>query len=81
MKENEKTLIKTKRIIRKKDWNKILMAVLLGLLALEIIFIPFLVYAEVKRLLPVVAFLIIPTVLAIIILFLVRACLREVKNK
>ena len=44
---------KSKKVV-KRNWNQILLITLLILLALEIILIPCLVYAEVKRLLPIV---------------------------
>lgn len=65
----------------KKDWNKILLFILLVLLALEVVLIPLLVYSEVKRLLPIVAFLIIPTLFGIVILLLSRNCTIEYAKK
>lgn len=65
----------------KKDWNKILLVILLVLLALEVVLIPLLVYSEVKRLLPIVAFLIIPTLFGIVILLLSRNCTIEYAKK
>lgn len=65
----------------KKDWNKILLITLLVLLALEISLIPCLVYAEVKRILPIVAFLILPTLFGIVILLLSRNCTVDFEKK
>ena len=65
----------------KKDWNKILLVILLVLLALEVVLIPLLVYSEVKRLLQIVAFLIIPTLFGIVILLLSRNCTIEYAKK
>lgn len=65
----------------KKDWNKILLVILLVLLSLEVVLIPLLVYSEVKRLLPIVAFLIIPTLFGIVILLLSRNCTIEYAKK
>lgn len=66
---------------QKRDWNKILLITLLLLLALEIILIPCLVYAEVKRLLPVVFFLILPTLFGIVVLLLSRNCSTDFERK
>lgn len=66
---------------KKKDWNKILLILMLILLALEIVLIPLLVYAEVKKILPIIAFLVIPTVFGIIILYLSRNCTVDYEKK
>ena len=71
MKKDKKVVQKNKK---KKDWNKIFLIILLVLLILEIILIPCLVYAEVKKVLPIVFFLIIPTVFAIIIFHYKISC-------
>ena len=77
--------MKTKEIKNKKvstkDWNKIWLITLLILLALEIVLIPCLVYAEVKRVLPIIAFLILPTLCGIIILLLSRNCTVDYQKK
>lgn len=78
MKKDKKVVQKNKK---KKDWNKIFLIILLALLILEIILIPCLVYAEVKKVLPIVFFLIIPTVFAIIILILSRNCSTDFEKK
>jgi membrane protein YdbS with pleckstrin-like domain len=70
-----------KAVKKKKDWNKIFLITLLILLLLEIVLIPCLVYAEVKRILPIVAFLIVPTLFGIIILLLSRNCSVDYENK
>lgn len=70
-----------KEIKKKKDWNKILLITMLVLLALEVILIPCLVYAEVKKLLPIIAFLVIPTVFGIVILLLSRNCAVDFEKK
>ena len=77
MKKDKKVVQKNKK---KKDWNKIFLIILLALLILEIL-IPCLVYAEVKKVLPIVFFLIIPTVFAIIILLLSRNCSIDFEKK
>lgn len=64
-----------------KDWNKILLITLLILLALEIVLIPCLVYAEVKRVLPIVAFLVLPTLFGIVIILLSRNCTADYEKK
>jgi len=66
---------------KKKDWNKILLIILLVLLALEVVLIPLLIYAEVKKILPIIAFLIIPTLFGIMVLLLSRNCAVDFENK
>lgn len=66
---------------KKRDINKTFLMILLALLALEIILIPCLVYAEVKRLLPIVFFLILPTLFGIVVLLLSRNCTMEFERK
>ncbi len=73
----EKTMNKKEQ----KNGNKILLIIMLILLVLEIVLIPCMIYAEVKRLLPIVAFLIVPTVLGIIVLWLSRNCTVDYENK
>lgn len=65
----------------KKDWDKIWLIVLLVVILLEISIIPCLVYSEVKRLLPVVFFLILPVACGIIVLLLSRNCTIDFQNK
>lgn len=72
--------VKNKKVST-KDWNKIWLITLLILLALEVVLIPCLVYAEVKRLLPILAFLVLPTVFGIVILFLSRNCTVDYEKK
>ena len=67
MKKDKKNVQKNK-----KDWNKILLIILLVLLCLEVVLIPCLIYAEVKKFLPILAFLILPTICGIIVLLLSR---------
>lgn len=66
---------------KNKDWNKILLILMLVLLALEIVLIPLLIYAEVKKILPIIAFLVIPTVFGIIVLYLSRNCTIDYEKK
>lgn len=66
---------------KNKDWNKILLVSMLVLLALEVVLIPCLIYAEVKKILPIIAFLVIPTVFGIIILYLSRNCTEDYEKK
>lgn len=70
-----------RNIKNKKNWNKILLITLLILLALEVVLIPCLVYAEVKRVLPIIAFLILPTLFGIVILYLSRNCTVDYQKK
>ncbi len=79
--KKEKKVVRKKKVKSKKDWNKILLTAMLILLLLEIILIPCLVYAEVKRILPIVAFLIIPTLFGIVILLLSRNCTTDFEKK
>lgn len=74
---------KEKKVVekKKKDWNKIWLIILLVLLALEVVLIPLLIYAEVKRVLPIVAFLVIPTLFGIVILLLSRNCAVDFEKK
>lgn len=74
---------KEKKVVekKKKDWNKIWLIILLVLLALEVVLIPLLIYAEVKRALPIVAFLAIPTLFGIVILLLSRNCAVDFEKK
>lgn len=66
---------------QKKNWNKIWLITLLILLALEVTLIPCLIFAEVKRLLPVIFFLILPTLFGIVVLLLSRNCVADYNNK
>ena len=65
----------------KINWNKIWIVTLLILLALEVILIPCLIFAEVKRLLPVIFFLILPTLFGIVVLLLSRNCVVDYNKK
>lgn len=65
----------------KKDKSKIVMIVLTVLLILEILLIPCLVYAEVRKVLPIVGFLILPTLLGIFILLISRNCSKDYQKK
>lgn len=71
---------KNKRMI-KRDWNKMLLITLLILLLLEIVLIPCLIYAEVKRVLPIIMFLILPTICGIALLLLSKNCATAFQNK
>ncbi len=79
--KKEKKVVHKKKVKNAKDWNKILLITMLILLLLEIILIPCLVYAEVKRILPIVAFLIVPTLFGIVILLLSRNCTTDFEKK
>lgn len=65
----------------RKDWNKIWLITLLVLLLLEVVLIPCLVYAEVKTVLPIIAFLVLPTVFGIVVLYLSRNCTVDYQKK
>ncbi len=81
--KKEKNVVQNKKSnkVVKRNWNQILLITLFILLALEIILIPCLVYAEVKRLLPIVFFLILPTLFGIVVLFLSRNCTSDFERK
>ena len=76
MKKDKKNVQKNK-----KDWNKVLLIILLVLLCLEVVLIPCLIYAEVKKFLPILAFLILPTICGIIVLLLSRNCTVDYQKK
>ena len=76
MKKDKKNVQKNK-----KDWNKILLIILFVLLCLEVVLIPCLIYAEVKKFLPILAFLILPTICGIIVLLLSRNCTVDYQKK
>ena len=76
MKKDKKNVQKNK-----KDWNKILLIILLVLLCFEVVLIPCLIYAEVKKFLPILAFLILPTICGIIVLLLSRNCTVDYQKK
>ena len=65
---------KVKKIKDSKKITKTLLIVLLVLLILDVILIPFLILAEVKRVLPIVFFIVLPTISLGIILLLSRSC-------
>ena len=79
MKKEKKKVEKKNKT--KKDWNKTWLIILLVLLAIEIVLIPLLVYAEVKRVLPIIAFLIVPTLFGIVILCLSKNCSVDYEKK
>ena len=66
---------------KKKSLNEKFLIVLYVLLGLEVLFIPLLYVAEVKKALPIVMFMIIPTLLAIGIVFLSRNCFNSYEKK
>lgn len=56
----------------KRDCSKYVLIALFVLMILEVIMIPFLVYARIVKLFPVICFLVLPTLLGIGILLLSR---------
>lgn len=66
---------------KKRDWNKIILIILLILLALEVVLIPLLVYSEIKTVLPIIFFLIFPTLCGLVILYLSRNCAVDYEKK
>ena len=72
---------KVKKIKDSKKTNKILLILLLVFLILDVILIPFLVLAEVKRILPIVFFIVLPTITLGIILLLSRNCSNSYEKK
>lgn len=78
---NKKQVKKTKKVKSNKDWNKIWLITLLVLLLLELVLIPCLIYAEIKTVLTIVAFLVLPTLFGIVILLLSRNCITDFGKK
>ena len=72
---------KTKKIRDSKKTTKVLLITLLVFLILDIILIPFLILAEVKRILPIVFFIVLPTISLGIILLLSRSCGNSYEKK
>ena len=66
---------------KKKSLSEKFIIVLYVLLGLEIVSIPLLVIAEVKKILPIIAFLVVPTLLAIGIVLLSRNCFNSYEKK
>ncbi len=75
----KETKQKNKKI--KKDRSKKVLIALFILVILEVIMIPLLVYSRIVKIFPVIAFLIIPTLLAIFILLLCRNAIKDFNNK
>ena len=80
MKKNVKEP-KVKKIKDSKKTSKVLLMILLVFLILDVILIPFLVLAEVKRILPIVFFIVLPTITIGIILLLSRSCSNSYEKK
>ena len=77
MKKNKKEkYVKSRDGILKK-----LNIVLLVLLILEIILIPFLILAEVKKILPIICLIVLPTLGGILIILLARTCNKDYQKK
>jgi len=76
-KENKKV----KKIKKNRDWNKILLITMLVLLVIGVVLIPLLVYSEIKTVLPIIAFLVLPVLFGIVILLLSRNCITDYNNK
>ena len=70
---------KVKKVKGKKDVSKIILIVLFVLVILEVVTIPLLIYAKIIKALPIIFFLVIPTLLAIAILLLSRNSLIDYK--
>jgi len=65
----------------KKDIRKIMLKVLLVLLAIDVIFIPLFIYAEVKPMVGMSVFIFFPLVLAICVVLLSRSCVISYEQK
>ena len=72
---------KEKNVKSRDNILKKLNIVLLVLLILEIILIPFLVLAEVKRILPIVCLIVLPTLGGTLIVLLARTCSKDYQKK
>ncbi len=79
--KEENISLHSKKKFAKKDWNKILLIVLSCLLGIEIILIPCLIYAEVKKILPIIFFLILPTIFGIFVVLLSSNCSNDYQHK
>ena len=66
---------------KKKDVDKTFIIVLTVLLGITVVFIPLFYIAEVKKILPILFFVLIPLLFGGLILLLSRNCLVEYKNK
>lgn len=76
--------IKEKKVKKEKDSkkiNKILLITLLAFLILDVILIPFLILAEVKRLIPIIFFIVLPVISLGVILLLSRSCGNSYEKK
>lgn len=65
----------------KKDKNQIVLLLLLILVIAEVIMVPIMIYSKIVKPLPIIMFLVIPTLLAIGILLLSRNALIDYKRK
>lgn len=72
---------KNKNNKKKMETSRLMLYILFGLLLLEIISIPLLIYARIIKILPVIVFLIIPTLGAIGIFLLCRSSLNDFNRK
>lgn len=72
---------KEKKVKTKKNINKILLKVLLILIIVEVIFIPLYYYAEVKKFLGIMLFVLIPLILGTLVVLLSRNCYFSYENK
>ena len=72
---------KEKKIKEKKEVSKIILIILFILVILEVIMVPVLVYSKIIKTLPVIFFLVLPTLLAIGILLLSRNSLVDYKRR
>ena len=72
---------KVKKVKDDKKINKILLMALLVFLILDVILIPFLILAEVKRILPIIFFIVLPTISLGVILLLSRSCVNSYDKK
>lgn len=76
--ENKKTVKKTKKKI---ETSRLMLYILFGLLLVEVIMIPLLIYARIIKILPVIFFLLLPTVGGVCILLLCRSSLNDFNRK
>ncbi len=60
----------------KKDHRKLFLRVLIVLLILELLSIPGFIFAGMNQTIPIVLFIVVPTVFAIIIVLLANSCLK-----
>ena len=73
--------MKNKRNKVKRNYSKILLKILLILLAVDVVFIPLCIFAEVRSMVGIEVFLLFPLGLAIMIVLLSKNCFNSYERK